>query len=674
MVETPILSTFVLVSAGTTLVLAVALSFFIKRNSISEGSEEVPGRADSCDNSVEDDEIYPGGVITIVYGSQSGTGESFANDLGNDVRKLGFKPNLVDAEVDDKESNEVQDMLAKANKDESGKSKTLFIISTYGEGEPTDNTIALVKLLRERTGVESMSRDSVETKLDPDWLSGMEYAVFGLGSTEYEHFNSNSKFFDKSLEKAGGKRIMDLVLGDDAKDIEEDFTAWKEKILPVLRSKYVDTKNVDDEPPVVEIDLPACAYDITYNSAVTSSSTSPIPNSSKFYFQNVQCSVKANRELITENKASLSTRHIEIDIVDKISYKTADNLAVLPVNQTHVIEAVASAFSYNLDDTFYLRNKDDNKILQNFPSPCTIREYLQLYADLSTPLRRSELKKLALFATKELDRAALLRLSSKEGKAEYQAKIQEPHIGFAEIVTRLCPSVMMPLEHLISIVPKLQPRYYTIASSSSTFPNSVHMTVAVVNSKRDDGTEHKGVCSNHLKDASEGEMVRCFVRPSSFRLPADASIPILLIGPGTGIAPMRALLQERSHQKSAGINVGSTILYFGCKHQSVDFLYRDELVEFEKEGVLSKLHTAFSRDQEQKEYVQHLIAKNCDEIWDLVEAGVYIYICGGVRMGSDVCDTIRDIIMKKKGGSTEEAKEFFKELQGEGRVVQELWA
>ena len=207
--------------------------------------------------------------------------------------------------------------------------------------------------------------------------------------------------------------------------------------------------------------------------------------------------------------------------------------------------------------------------------PLTVRECLSRYLDLTSAPRRSDLKLLAGYATDRLDRKALLRLaSSKEGKTEYKEKITQGYVGMNDIfVLQRSPSITIPLEHLCSICHWPLPRYYTIASSSSVHPHSIHLTVAIPQDKRPNGGLLEGVCSTHLAKGTD-MVVRLIVRPTTFRLPSDPSKPILwMIGPGTDIAPMRALIQARIYQKASGQNV----LYFGCKREDQDYLYQDEL-------------------------------------------------------------------------------------------------
>lgn len=202
------------------------------------------------------------------------------------------------------------------------------------------------------------------------------------------------------------------------------------------------------------------------------------------------------------------------------------------------------------------------------------------------------------------------------------------------------------------------------------------ITMSVLKYMRNDSTLFQGLCSNYLHQAAaNNQNVRLFNRESTFRLPSDPSKPILMIGPGTGIAPMRALLQLRDYQKhTLNLPVGPNILYFGCKHQSYDQLYQHELETFLDKGLLTKYYNAFSRDQPQKIYVQHLLQNNKQETWECMNAGCSIFVCGAIGMGKDVLETLRGIVREMAGVTAEEAKAYLENMHKEGRFVQELWA
>jgi NADPH-ferrihemoprotein reductase len=676
------ISTNFIVAAGTaTVLLGSCLAYVVSKSKGQKSSE--------ADLEVEEVEVfdktkYPGGHITIYYGSQTGTAETFGKDIEREGEENGFKIEVVDLE--DIEDDIIDSVLNNQKKDDRGKNRAIFMMATYGEGEPTDNAVSFIRFLKEDTGDGAMeSDDSEEKKGEEDEntntpiLEHLEYAVFGLGNKQYEQYNETGKQVDALLKKGGASRIVKLGLGDDDDDLEGDFENWKDNILwPSLKKKYNPSSLVSTTTKGAT-KLPECHCAIEYLDGPSSKdhiSAENIQMSSKQYFTATNCAVQVKRELRSPADDG-STLHIEIDATE-LKYQTADNLAILPVNDDSIVERVAKAMDYDLSAYFRLipAKGHESKYAALFPTPCTVHECLARYCDLVGPPRRSELKRLAAYAKDPTCQKALLRLSSKEGKAEYKEKIMDAKIGMVDIISKLCPSVSMPLEHFVSVCPRLQARFYTISSSSTVHPNSIHATVSVLKENRDDGSTFKGVCSNYLSDIIKNGKVCAFTRDSTFRLPSDSSKPILMVGPGTGIAPMRALLQERSHQRNVQkLDVGSNILYFGCKNRDLDFIYSDELNEYEKDGILTKMYLAFSREQNEKVYVQHLLKKNSKETFDLInEQGAYVYVCGGVRMGQDVSEALRKLVAEHGNYSTNDAKKYVEEMTSSGRYVQELWA
>ncbi|KAL7527801.1 hypothetical protein ACHAXR_002135 [Thalassiosira sp. AJA248-18] len=534
---------------------------------------------------------------------------------------------------------------------------------------------------------DRLSTEDKEGRRDATFLNDLDYAVFGLGNKQYEHYNNMSRFMDAALEKCGATRVASIGLGDDDDDLEGDFETWKDTVLwPSLTEKYV--KGGTDFAAAQKKDegtsLPPCPYLVEFLKTEKSvdKTAATIQTSSKHYTQAVDCPMVARRELRDPSDPG-STIHMEIDIsnqMDTMKYQTADNLGILPKNDSSIVEMVANTLNYDLDQLFHLLPNAEHgdssaKHSLPFPTPCTVRECLERYCDLTGPPRRSDLKQLAPYARDEMDRRALLRMSSKEGKAEYKEKIVEAHVGIADIVTRLCTSIVCPLEHFIMVCPRLLPRYYTISSSSTVFPKTIHITLAVLETEKKDGGAFKGLCSSYLAGLEKGDMVRAFVRDSTFRLPKQVERPVIMFGPGTGIAPMRAVLQEKSHGRSKGVDHGASILYFGCKNRSMDYIYKDELESFNDEGTLTELHLAFSREQAQKLYVQHLLAKKAKETWSLIhDEKASIFVCGAVKMGADVDHTLQDIISLEGGMSRDKAKAYLDKMSVAGRFVQELWS
>ena len=749
-----VLPAAVLTTGCVTIVLASILAYTIllQRQRRTHGAAATDHHNDAATPESEVDRTkYPGGAITVYYGTQTGTAESFSQSLEREGGQYGFLVHVVDLEdamVHIKEHYSTSDSSSKAPPPIAERS--IFISATYGEGEAPDGALPFCQWLQELAGnipfIEANGTDSTTPSTTPtpsSMLSNVEYAVFGLGNTQYDHYNATGKFLDRALAMAGARRVVPLGLGDDNTDLEADFETWKDRQLwPTLVKRYhiVDnngpssvnksddimnkTNGTTNRPKKAE--LPKCPYQIIYHDDGSASPNYNVPieqihSSSRHYFTAYECPVTAVRELQTPSgqiqptkKGSLellfdSTVHVEIDIasaralrsshgvrtangtdfpVHPLSYTTADNLGVLPENRIDVVERVAAALGYNLDAVISVVPSPDGGDWHGvpFPAPITIRECFVRYLDLTSAPRRSDLKRLSVFCTDPVDQKALLRMSAKEGRQEYKEKIMDQYVGFVDLL-RFCPSIQMPLEHLLHYCSPLQTRFFTISSSSSVYPNTVHLTVAVTKHQRLDGSMFHGVCSTHL--SHQGNLtspiprsVRIFQRPSSFRLPSDPTKPIIMIGPGTGIAPMRALLQEREYQRDTlHQTVGSNTLYFGCKHQTQDYLYRDELETWAQAGgILTNLYVAFSRDQTPKIYVQDLLRKNATETWNLIidspdsGGGAYIYVCGGVQMGHDVMEVLKEIVALHGNRTIESAKEYMTKLSQQGRFVQELWA
>lgn len=624
------------------------------------------------DASLSDNE-FPGGELKIFFGTQTGFAESFANQIGREGADFGFKCTVVNLE--DCETEDFRDICLT---DDLDGCKAIFLVSTYGEGEPPDPARCF------HDQIKSKAEDSGGK--DATYLDGLDYAVFALGSRQYEHFCAFGKWVDSYLPKVGAKRIADVCLGDDDQDIEGDFDQWKANVLwPLLQSKYAggsekagqitdDVVSVQKSPYSVEF----VGSEVPVPDRVRGFAPETVNSSSKHYFTAVDCPVVSSRELRSAKDTSGSTLHLDFDISHDptLKYHTADNLAVLPVNDDEVVAKVAEKLGLDLDAQFVLNpangKMDDFKLI--FPTPCTVRECLARYCDLTSAPRRSELKVLAAYAADPEQRQVILQAASSVDY--YQEAIIEKHIGIADMITSEFPSLEITLDHFVHVCPRLKPRYYTISSSSSVNPNIVSATVSILKEDKPDGTTFKGVCSNHLAGITKNSMCRIFIRDSSFRLPQDTSKPIIMVGPGTGIAPMRALLQERSYQKHVQKkNVGKNILYFGCKRRDLDYLYADELEAFQKEGTLTDLQLAFSREREQKVYVQYLLAKNMEETCKLlVNEGAYVYVCGGTRMGSDVMQAIVSILAIQGKMGPDGARTYVSQMQSDARYIQELWA
>lgn len=347
--------------------------------------------------------------------------------------------------------------------------------------------------------------------------------------------------------------------------------------------------------------------------------------------------IVVNREL--HKSGGRSCMHIEFDIEgSKMRYDAGDHLAVYPVNNEELINNIGKFTNTDLDTIFTLINTDEESSKKHpFPCPCSYRTALTHYLDITMNPRTHVLKELSEYASDpaEKEKLKLMSSTSPEGKALYQKWIIDDNRNIVHVLEDL-PSCKPALDHLCELLPRLQPRYYSISSSPKLYPNTVHITAVLVEYTTPTNRKNKGVATSwlalkHPKPGMEPPTVPIFIRKSQFRLPTKPQTPIIMVGPGTGFAPFRGFIQERDFAVKEGKTVGDTVLYFGCRKRSEDFIYGEELVEYESKGIIT-MHCAFSRDQPQKVYVSHLLENNADELWRVIgENNGHIYICGYVN-------------------------------------------
>lgn len=399
--------------------------------------------------------------------------------------------------------------------------------------------------------------------------------------------------------------------------------------------------------------------------------------------------------------------HIEIDIRgSKLRYEAGDHVAIYPQNDSKLVKRIGELLDTDLDQVFTLKNIDeDNSKKHPFPCPTTYRTALTYYVDITSLPRTHILKEIAEFAADEKEKKLLLTMSSasEEGKQLYTDWIINDCRSIVHLLEDL-PSVKPPIDHLLEYLHRLQPRYYSISSSSKLYPDSLHITAVVINYRTNTGRINKGVATHWLKDFKQvvpgqpNPIVPIFLRRSQFRLPNRPQTPIIMIGPGTGLAPFRGFLQERRLMIEQEKPVGMTVLYFGCRKKSEDFLYENELNEYVENKTITKLYLAFSRDQPHKIYVTHLLKENMEETWDIIgKQNGHVYICGYLfslfflvnhifsihcssqysdarTMAREVREIILETIEKFGAKSKKDAEDFLKRMESQRRYSADVWS
>jgi len=545
--------------------------------------------------------------LTILFGSQTGTAEGLAKKAAKEAGKRGFAATVLDMAQAD---------LARL----AGERNLLVITSTYGDGEPPDNAKALHTALKSAVQLST---------LNPQ-LSTVRYSVCALGDTNYVQFCQCGKDLDTWFEKLGATRIAPRA--DCDLDYEATFTAWLDAALVALGSKVGVGFHTDAVAGMETGDHPAESAETGY------SNKNPFP-----------ASVLTIRPLNAPGSAK-EVNHVEFSLEgSRLAYAAGDALGVMPHNCPELVDDVLAALGCDGEEAV--------------PTPAgelPLRRALTECYDLGKPT--PEL--LALLAVAPVNVGGVP--SPREVVAPHhvidvlhQSKIDNPN-----------PKILSPA-NFVRVLKKLQPRLYSISSSPKAHPGQVHLTVGAVRYEKD-GRPRKGVCSTFLPERALGTgKVGIFVHSSpSFRPPPNGDTPMIMVGPGTGIAPFRAFLEERRATSATGKNW----LFFGDQKATTDFLYREELLGMHESGLLTRLDLAFSRDQPEKIYVQHRMLENAAELYAWLEAGAHFYVCGDAsRMAKDVDAALHQIIEKAGGKSPADAASYVQALKTAKRYARDVY-
>ncbi|AVI66679.1 assimilatory sulfite reductase (NADPH) flavoprotein subunit [Shewanella sp. WE21] len=490
----------------------------------------------------------------------------------------------------------------------------LLVVSTHGEGEAPDDAIELHKFLASKRAPK---------------LDNLHYSVLALGDSSYEFFCQTGKDFDARLAALGAKSLLPLIECD--VDYEAAAGQWHADVLEAVK-------------PLIE----------TSSASVVSIGTAKAIGESEFTKQNPYSAEVLVSQKITGRGSDRDVRHVEIDLGDSgLTYQAGDALGVWFSNNEVLVDEVLAGLSLVADELVTLGTES----LSLKQALVDKKELTQLYPGL-------------VKAWAELSGSAeLLALSEdKEQVRHFILKHQ-----FADLVTQYPlsnNSVTLNAAKLLELLRPLTPRLYSIASSQSEVETEVHLTVALVEDERH-GSARFGGASHFLASAQEGTQVKVYVESNKhFRLPENPETPVIMVGPGTGVAPFRAFMQERVAQ---GIK-GDSWLFFGNPHFEQDFLYQTEWQQYLKNGDLSRIDVAFSRDQAHKIYVQHRIKEQGQALWQWLQNGAHLYICGDAeRMAKDVHQALIEVAVEVGGLNTEAAEAYFETLRSDKRYQKDVY-
>ena len=489
----------------------------------------------------------------------------------------------------------------------------LIVASTQGEGEPPEEAVALHKYLFSKKAPQ---------------MAGTAFAVFGLGDTSYENFCQTGKDFDARLAELGGERLFDRADAD--VDFKSAAEAWRKQIVDVLKQRVPQATAAQTQVSVAGSVAQIVSSPYSKESPLTAS--------------------LAVKQKITGRNSDKDVRHIEIDLGESgLSYQPGDALGVWYHNDPDLVEEIIGLIWRTGDETVTLN--DQTMTLRE-----ALTERLELTQNTTVIVEK--------YAALSRDERLIELLADKHQLQQYAQTTPLPDM------IRQAPADL-DAEQLVALLRTLTPRLYSIASSQEEVGSEVHITVGVVRYEID-GRARTGGASGYLADRLEedGEL-RVFIEHNdNFRLPANPQTPVIMIGPGTGIAPFRAFIQQRAAEGAEGLNW----LFFGNPHFTEDFLYQVEWQRFVKDGVLSRIDLAWSRDQKHKVYVQDKLREQGAEVWRWIEQGAHIYVCGDAnRMAKDVEQALLELLAEHGGMDAEQADEFLSELRVERRYQRDVY-
>ncbi|KAG5513853.1 hypothetical protein PMAC_000475 [Pneumocystis sp. 'macacae'] len=629
--------------------------------------------------------------MVIFYGSQTGTAENFAFRLAKEGHAR-YGLSTITANLEDYDYENLNDFPPEK--------LAIFVIATYGEGEPTDNAADFFEFLQSKNLTFSNIKNTYNKP-----LSTLNYIIFGLGNSTYEYYNHMARTLDALLIKLGANKISKRGEGDDGTGtMEEDFLSWKDKMWEDVAKKMGLKEKEALYIPEFKIteDLELSTFsEIVFlgelNKKHLTGITKPFNSCNPFI-----APITESRELFFCKERNCL--HIEFNIEgSNMKYQTGDHLAIWPSNSNQEVDRLLSTLNLiDKRDTVVFIKNIDSTVKIPIPQPSTYDSILRYYLEICAPVSRQSLTVLAQFAPSEKAKKKTLKLGLD--KDYFHKTISSHCFNLAQTMQFITPELWtkVPFSFIIECFTSLKPRYYSISSSNLIYPTKIHIT-AVVESQI--FPEHNnilnGVTTNYLLVLKQKQNKEINLRPfeinyalngprnkysnfhlpihirrSNFHLPHDTTIPIIMIGPGTGVAPFRAFVMERAEQMKRGKKIGKTILFYGCRYKNIDFLYKDEWDEYKNVmGNLFEMYIAFSRETNKKIYVQDLLEQNSFKINKILECNGILYICGdAARMARKVNMILHKIIGEERKLGKTEVDQIMKKMRNENKLFEDIWS
>ena len=552
----------------------------------------------------------------------------------------------------------------------------IFMVSTYGEGEPSDN------LGEFWSWIGSTSNQP---------LAHLTYAAFGLGNSNYKHYNAVVDYVTNRLQYLRAQPLLDAGKADDAQgQTEEHYAEWKSTLFSALQTVLGFEEHEPAYEPGIHVNEllgdDGLRDDVKERRSIFQSWTNR-PTSAVHSLP-----IKIARELF-EITGDRSCIHMEVDLSEQpgLKYKTGDHLGVWPSNPAAEVIRLLKCLGREAGSGIALQVRNINRSDKaKVPESTTLDALLTQYLGICPPLSQEEIGSLVQFAPTNSSKILLMSLS--KDKSQYEYLLKTTYINLGRLLELAAPGPGawkdLPLAFIIESLPAMRPRYYSVSSSSVVQPRRVAITAVVADRILPGGALVPGLCTNFLRnqkiagnetsheDYSQSCRLIAHIRKSAFKLPALSSHPIIMVAAGTGIAPFRGFLQERARLFEMGRTVGRMILVFGCRNENQDYMYRDELRGLQATlGSNFTILTAFSRpDKGQKTYVQNRFAEHNKELASLlIDGGANFYICGSAAMARDVSNAAMSAITDSRNWTEPEVQAFMDRQKRCKRWHQDVW-
>ncbi|XP_060464106.1 NADPH-dependent diflavin oxidoreductase 1 isoform X1 [Panthera onca] len=596
----------------------------------------------------------PSPGLLVLFGSQTGTAQDVSERLGREARRR-----RLDCRVQALDSYSVVNLISEP--------LVIFVCATAGQGDPPDN-------------MKNFWRFIFRKNLPPTSLCQMDFAVLGLGDSSYAKFNFVAKKLHRRLLQLGGSALLPACLGDDQHELGPDaaIDPWLHDLWEKVLGLYPVPPDLGVIPPGVPLPskftlrfLPEAPKMCSEEQHVAGADPPGPPSEQQPFLAPM-----VTNQRVTSPSHFQDVRLIEFDITGSgLSFAAGDVVLIRPQNQASHVQQFCRVLGLDPDQYFTLLPREPGvPCPTQLPQPCSVRHLVSHYLDVASVPRRSFFELLACLSPHELEREKLLQFSAPQGQEELYSYCNRPRRTVLEVLCDFPHTAgAVPADYLLDLIPPIRPRAFSIASSLLAHPSRLQILVAVVHYRTRLKEPRRGLCSSWLASLDPGRgpvQVPLWVRPGSLTFPETPDTPVILVGPGTGVAPFRAAVQERVARGQTG-----NFLFFGCRWRDQDFYWESEWLELERKGCLT-LFTAFSREQERKVYVQHRLRELGPLVWDLLDRrGAYFYLAGNAKgMPADVSEALTSVFQEEGGLSGPDAANYLARLQRTMRFQSETWA